>query len=374
MKVKAAARKVLRRYGDDIVRLVGGDLNNVRFVRGDVGVANADAGAGVITVDPDWLKSTNRVDFRGAIIHELTHVARGPDRNYNTNKEWGDRKEEIVADAVRYSLLGEKGGWDVSGKSRRFAEEKGWTNMAGTQGGQTGPSLPGQGKFGGRMRNTMGNLLSHNQTNYKNPGGAAALPMLDPAATANYYNQLGGLYAEYQNQLQQLKLQRVGARAGFKSAIEQIKSDKVAGIAQAQGNAMERGVLGSSSDLSARAGVRGAAETARQQALMQRRLAVQGSYLQEQQAGISYYQNVQAMEADKLAQQQALLAAQLEANAIQSGAEYSADTLREIYEAWMRQYRSPGSGRDSTPQPGSWQGDYAYGVGGGDGRGGRGRV
>jgi hypothetical protein len=84
------------------------------------------------------------------------------------------------------------------------------------------------------MRNTFANTLSKNQVKYKNPGGASALPSLDPAATANYYSQLAGLYAGYQNQLTALKQQRVGARADFQAQAAQVNAEKIGGLADAE--------------------------------------------------------------------------------------------------------------------------------------------
>lgn len=213
----------------------------------------------------------------------------------------------------------------------------------------TGPRVPGQNKPDGRMRNTFANTISKNTIDYSNPGGASALPSLDPAQTANYYNQLGALYSGYQNQLVGLKQQRLGARADFRTALSQIRGEKVAGLAATESDAIERGVTGSSSDLVGRTGVEGAAQAARQMAASQRDRVVQQTHLEREQAGIDYFQNVQALEADKLAAQQALLAQQLEQNLIISGQETTMDALKAIYEAFANRTGGGGGGGGGQP-------------------------
>ena len=199
--------------------------------------------------------------------------------------------------------------------------------MAGTDG--NGPKV-GEG---GRMRNTFANVLSKNKVDYQNPGGASALPSLDPASTANYYSQLAGLYAGYQNQLIALKQQRIGARADFQMAKAQVNAQKIGDLASVENQAVERGVLGSSADLQQRGAVRGAAEAGIQAAKQERMMTVAGTRIAGQQAGIDYFMGVQGLEAQKLAQQQDLLAQQLQQNLIVSGQESQMDVLQQIYQS-----------------------------------------
>lgn len=199
--------------------------------------------------------------------------------------------------------------------------------MAGTDG--NGPKV-GEG---GRMRNTFANILSKNKVDYSNPGGASALPSLDPASTANYYSQLAGLYAGYQNQLIALKQQRIGARADFQAQAAQVRAQKIGDLATTENQSIERGVVGSSADLQNRAGVRGAAAAGIQAAKRQKLETIAGTRIAAQQAGIDYFMGAQGLEAQKLAQQQQLLAQQLQQNLIVSGQESQMDVLKQIYES-----------------------------------------
>jgi len=208
-----------------------------------------------------------------------------------------------------------------------------------------GPALAGLGKHGGRMRNTLANVLSKNKIDYQNPGGAQALPSLDPASEANYYQQLGNLYAQYQTTLSGLKLQRVGLRAGFAANRAGIRAQKVEELAGVENQAIERGILGSSAELQQRTGVRAAAAAniaAERNALTQ---GIAQTRLAAQQAGIDYQQGATALEAQKLAQQQQLLAQQLEQNLIISGQEAQMDAMRAIYEAIAGNIAGGGGGR-----------------------------
>ncbi len=210
--------------------------------------------------------------------------------------------------------------------------------MAGTD--NNGPRF-GEG---GRKRNTAANILSKYQVDYKNPGGASALPSLDPASTANYYSQLAGLYAGYQNQLIALKQQRIGARADFQAQAGQVRAQKITDLAGTENAAIERGVVGSSADLQGRADVRGAAEAGIQAAKRQKLETISGTRIAAQQAGIDYFMGVQGLEAQKLAQQQALLAQQLQQNLIISGQETQMDALKAIYESLSGAMAAQGGG------------------------------
>jgi hypothetical protein len=243
--------------------------------------------------------------------------------------------------------------------------------MAGTDG--NGPKVGD----GGRQRNTMANLLSKYQVDYKNPGGAQALPALDPASTANYYSQLGGLYAGYQTQLLAQKQQRVGLRAGFGEAQAGIRAQLVSGISQTQNANIERGVAGSSAASQQEIGVR--ADAAAQTATAKRQMleGLAGSRLQDQQAGVDFFQSSQQLEAQKLAQQQATLAQQLQSNLIVSGQETQMDALKAIYQSLMQGGGGGQTGNGQQPgqrQPGfniqQWQKDQARRAGYGDDVGG----
>lgn len=193
-------------------------------------------------------------------------------------------------------------------------------------GGVMGPSE------GSRKRNTLANILSKYKVDYQNPGGAAALPALSPADTAQYYAQLSGLAAQYQQQQADLRAQRVGLRAGFRTARAGIRLEEKFGLGRAESQALERGGVGSSVDVAGRARVRaeavGAVAGAKEQmfqSLAQNRIA-------EQRAGLGFFQASQQLEANRLAAQQQDLVRQLSQNLVVSGQESQMDVLRAIYE------------------------------------------
>ncbi len=221
----------------------------------------------------------------------------------------------------------------------------------GKVGGSMGPGMQGQGTTGGRMRNTAANLYSKNTIDYNNPGGAAALPATTPEQTANYYGQLGTLYSQYQNQLTSLKQQRVGIRAGVQQAVAGIQAQKISGLADQENAATESGLLGSSADLTHRAGVRAGAA---QQIQATKQTALQGiaqTRLDAQTAALGYNQGVQGLQAQQLAQQQQALAMQLQNNLIVSGQEQQSDIMKQIYEALAgnAQHGTSGGGGKATP-------------------------
>lgn len=198
----------------------------------------------------------------------------------------------------------------------------------------TGPQLPGLGTQGGRMRNTLANAASHK----KDPLGQqsnSALPPLDPAQTANYYQQLQGLYAEYQGTLAALKAQRVGIKSGMKSAVSGLVQTRRQGLVEAEQEAIGSGLLGSSMDLQQRTDVRARAQAEIGGVRAEARQALADTRIAAQQAGINYFQGVSALEANKLASQQSLLQDQLLQNLITSGQEASADMIRQMYESQL---------------------------------------
>lgn len=214
----------------------------------------------------------------------------------------------------------------------------------------TGPSLPGQGKPGGRARNTFANLLSHNKVDYQNPGGAAALPSLSPEQTANQYAQLAGLYSSYQNQLAALKQQRIGARAAFRTEAAGITAERRAGAMDVESDALERGIVGSSVQAVGMVENEAAAAAAKQAALTQKRTALADTRLAAQQAGTEYYQGVTGLQSQALAAQQSMLADQLANNLIVGGQENTMDILKAIYQAFANlQGGGGGGGGGRTP-------------------------
>jgi hypothetical protein len=194
------------------------------------------------------------------------------------------------------------------------------------------------------MRNTFANTLSKTQVDYTNPGGKAALPALSPAESAAYYNQLAGLYSGYQAELSGLKQQRIGIRAGAREQHAGVRAEKLAGLASTENAAIERGMLGGTADLQARAAVE--ANAAAQHASIKNE-KIQGlamNRIAAQQAGTSYFSEAAALEAQKVAAQQEALAQQLQNNLIVSGMESQMNALKRIYQSFASMGSGEGGG------------------------------
>lgn len=176
---------------------------------------------------------------------------------------------------------------------------------------------------GNRMRNTQQNKLS------KNTGGAKALPAMSPAQNAAYYSQMQALFSQYQNQLMQLKQERVGLRTGFRQARTDIRGELIGGLSDVQNSNIERGTYGGSAGYQQEIGVRAEADQARAAAKTEMLQGLAYNKIAKQGAAIDYQMGLAQLQAEKLAQQQEQLAAQLERNAIISGFERMADSMSD---------------------------------------------
>jgi hypothetical protein len=303
-------------------------------------IAQSSAQTQSVGLNRQYIQNASRREVAGVIAHELGHVY-----DPRANNPGSAKRTEAFGDAARLALTGQTKDWQASPEARAIAQKKGWDM------GVEGPSLPGLGKHGGRMRNTFANVLSKNKVDYTNKGGAQALPSLSPASTANYYGQLAGLYAGYQSQITALRNQRVGLRADFHEAVTGARGEKLAGLAAVENQSIERGVLGSSADLQERSDVRGTAEAQIRAAERARLEGVAANRLSQQQAGLDYYMGAQGLEAQKLAEQQQLLAQQLQQNSIISGQESQMDVLKAIYESLSGGGGGRGPGGGGGPVP-----------------------
>lgn len=335
MRLQRAANYVEDIFGTRITGMVGGNLNGLRIAFGNNGTYSS---GNQVTVDRQQWNQADRRDQLGMLVHEFTHVAT---RNQglggdDPNRAWGANSVEQGADAVRYALLGSHGiSSETLGAAKRIANREGWTDM-NQGGGKMGPGLPGLGAGGGRMRNTMANVLSKNKVDYSNPGGSAALPALSPQATAAYYGQLSSMMSGLQSKLQGYRLQRQGLKAGFQETRAGAKSQAIADMSGAVGDAIGRGVLNSSADLSARSGVRATQAQTVSDARNQLLQGLAQTRLSAQQDIIANQQGMQQLQANYVAQQQEALAQELQQNAIVSGQEASLDAIKAMYNAFMQ--------------------------------------
>jgi len=237
----------------------------------------------------------------------------------------------------------------------------------------------GQGSNPNRKRNTANNISSkQNMPGIDFAGiSGGGLPTLDPSATSNYYSQIQTLQSSLANTLSQLRTQRVGLRGDAKVARVDTRMQGQAALGESVGGSLERGMVGSSADLSSRAGIHagivsGIAGVNRD---LYNQLAQ--NTLQGTQAGLAAQQGVQQIEATAIAQRMQIQqteaanaiqirAAQMQANAqaIQNAAqlEMAQKQLRierqqeKAFKKMANNYVSPFPSTTSTPTvtPGSY--------------------
>ncbi len=171
------------------------------------------------------------------------------------------------------------------------------------------------GRSPNRKRNTANNMITdRNLYTGIGAGGQAGgaprlpsgltggdLPALDPSMVANYYGQVQTLQSQLAQNLAALRSQRVGMRGDARVARADAKASGVMGMSETVNNAMERGMLGSSGELSQRAGVR--ADTAGAIADVNRQLyqGIAESRIAGSQAQLAFQQGVQGIEAQAIA-------------------------------------------------------------------------
>lgn len=293
------------------------------------GAAAQSQYGGGITFDSQFLKTASRQDFRGALIHELTHVEGA---GYGK-----DKRAEVLADYARYTLNPkEDPNWSPSTAVLAVAKKRG--DVSGPNNGD-----------GNRLRNTLANTLSKNKVDYKNPGGAAALPAMSPASTANYYSQLSGLAQQYTLQAAALRAQRVGIQANLKTQKADIKGQLISGLAGEQNASIETNMLGSSANLQRESDVRGTAAGELAKAKADALAGKAQVALGKQQAGLDYFNGATSLEANKLAEQQTALAQQLQNNLIVSGQESQMNVLQAMYDAQMAALQGGGGKKLTAP-------------------------
>ena len=90
-----------------------------------------------------------------------------------------------------------------------------------------------------------------------------ATAVLGPSQQSAYAGQLAALQAQYAQRVAALKVAGGGIRADRARAFADIRANRVQGAVAAEADALQRGIVGSSADLGARAGVVAEATNAR---------------------------------------------------------------------------------------------------------------
>lgn len=310
--------------GGQHIRSAGISFGDTAALTGDEGAVGAGVFGGDITVDRTWWKGANRKDRLGFLAHELTHVA-------GAGQGKSEERVENLADAARYALIGNRGGWTASSTHEKIADRKGWANMAG----------PGSNNVG-NVNSNKNTLL--NQYSKRTPGaGSSATPApADPNSYGAFASTVMGLQ-------QQLAAAQALARAGIGSARSQAMIDRqaaqvarVEGVTGAEADAVSRGVVGGSADLAARGSAVAAAAAMRQQAMATKHAAIAEARGNQMAAVGDFYTGMGAAQAD-LANTQAM-------QNIQRFQSDAFDTMQTnftaLQKAMLRRLRSRGRARD----------------------------
>jgi len=109
------------------------------------------------------------------------------------------------------------------------------------------------------------------------------VPPLGPTDALSYNQQLQELHAQWRDLLTSVRLQAAQAKSGFRSQRGDIRRAMRTGLTEAEGAALDRGTLGSSTDLQERVGVRGQAQRAVEDARGQKQTSLAQLALAKQQ-------------------------------------------------------------------------------------------
>jgi len=206
----------------------------------------AQGGANGINVDRSWLRSASRSDLRSLYVHEATHALGVGAAGYDN--PGGHRRFENLADASTYLLAPKDDpGWQPRDAVLRLVERQGLSPVA------TAPNRPSAGRDPGHKRNTGNQQRSGN--NGQLPMQSPATAVLPPGQQSAFAAQLAALQSQYAQRVAALKVAGGGIRADRARAFADIKANRVQGAVAAEADALQRGIVGSSADLGARAGV-----------------------------------------------------------------------------------------------------------------------
>jgi len=322
----ALAAQLQQKYAPQIAGLFGGQTQlatgfSVGHLTG--GSAAESQYQGGVTFDADWLRNTSRKDFKGALVHELTHV-------YGAG--YGqDKRAEHLADAARAVLGPNDPNWTPDAAAARAAERLDMGYQApGPKAGQH-PGLR-------RLRNTGANAQSK-----------VAAGVLSPTAAAGFSQQAVGLQQTYINALAAIKAQAAAAKGTAKSTFADIKAQRIAGTVGAEADAIGRGIVGSSSDAGARSAVVAEAGTARADAIAARNQALAQLKVSGMQAGTDLQLGLGQLATDKAAAQAELAAQRYQNDLFDTQQSNYQKLYKSILARLLAQRGNPGGGGPTVP-------------------------
>ncbi len=156
------------------------------------------------------------------------------------------------------------------------------------------------GTQGNGPQDGRGNPRRRRNTGAQNSSHA---PLLGPSQTFGYAAQMANAQDAYTQALAAIRAQAGGIRGEYKGALSDIRAQRIMGAAETEGAAIERGIIGSSADLSGRAAVVAEAASAKIDARGARNSALGQLRLQQMQAQTTLNSNLLQIQADKRAAQ-----------------------------------------------------------------------
>ena len=347
----AFAERIAAKFSPKIASLFGvSRFSTTGFSVGNLAVGHAaDSTKGGGTVfDRDFILNSSKADFRGNIIHELTHVAGVGDGTSAT-------RAENLADYARYSLNPhEAAGWTPNAAVQKIAENRG--TVAGNSNNT--------GTGGGTNHNTT------TQNNSRTPSGqTGGVPSpADPSSYGAYAATVAGAQMQLAAAAALRKSQIGVARGQYGLDMNAATNLRPTETVQAEAAALANGGIGSSVDLQNRATAVTDSATAQEQALAARNASISGSRVGYMGA-LGEYSTTTASAAAQLANAQAMANAErFKQDQFDTVLQKLSDLRKRLNRNRTRDLGSPYGANPGPPNPSTYGGPLA-GVTGGITRG-----
>ena len=321
--------RLLPRVTRRVERVTGQSIGGVSLEYNPA-LSIAGAAGSTIGFNRETLAGMTRREAKGVLAHELSHVV-------TSGGGAGERVNESYADAVRARLgLGAGAGYNykpetlfgklsgsefqtLSGNlaAGNYSAEAVRDMARGTDG--NGPTNGNNNRPNNRNRDTTVNNASH---------GAGTPP---PVSVGTAFNSAAAMAAARMGLAGQLSGLRADAglvRGQYTTALGQIRANRISATGEAEADALERGIVGSSVDAQQRASAVTEAGAARVDARYQRNAALMGLRRDAMAARIGYTQSVQEIAQAKAAEQTQIAIAEFQANQF--------DAMQQDYQATYR--------------------------------------